>query len=682
MPALSSPPSPAATFPRWTQALVWSGPAACAVGLLVYAMWTVAPWARFGESLAIAGLTALLAWPLRRWRQWHFAEALALVWLVLMVPMCGALPVLAVLVLAASAIALGSLLTGPGQPLYALVSGLAVFAGLVGWLLPLPVHHLVVYAPVLLGLTVWRRAALLDALRQTHAAWAEGVQAAPRVAGWAVVVAGLAAAGCWLPTMQHDDLGYHLGMPWQLLTTGRYDLDPTWQIWTLAPWASDVLHGIAQVLAQAEARGPLNALWLLTALAAMWRLTAALGAQVPARWLGMALYASLPLTAALLAGMQTETAATAVLLALAALIVRGVGDARRSVVIGGLLVGLLCGLKPLHGLTALPLLLWAAWRHRHAFKVDAFALAVLAAAAVAGSSYVYAWAISGNPVLPLFNGVFRSPYAPLANFSDTRWQGGFGLGLPWMLTFDTEHFLESWDGGIGFVLIAMAGAWLLALWNPRTRALAWCATLALALPLLPMQYARYAHPGMALLIGAAVVALPSTLSQRCLLVLCFAVCGVNLIFQANSNWMLHTGAIKRSVGALGSDAPLFARYVPERLYVDFIRRGDAARDGTATEAPPVLLSLALNAPSQAEFGTRGRTATWYAPTLGAASQQADTDLTGEAWAALLRREKVRDVLLRPASVTAAQRAGLARVGATRQRASEDAEWWRLPEAPR
>ena len=36
--------------------------------------------------------------------------------------------------------------------------------------------------------------------------------------------------------------------------------------------------------------------------------------------------------------------------------------------------------------------------------------AVGIAFAVGGSSYAYAWGITGNPVLPLLNATFRSPY--------------------------------------------------------------------------------------------------------------------------------------------------------------------------------------------------------------------------------------------------------------------------------
>ena len=70
--------------------------------------------------------------------------------------------------------------------------------------------------------------------------------------------------------MQYDDVVYHLGLPWQLQQTARYALDPTLQVWALAPWAGDVLHGVVQVLAGVEARGALNGLWLAMAAGAPW----------------------------------------------------------------------------------------------------------------------------------------------------------------------------------------------------------------------------------------------------------------------------------------------------------------------------------------------------------------------------------------------------------------------------
>src|SRR5690606_7007791 len=125
-----------------------------------------------------------------------------------------------------------------------------------------------------------------------------------------------------------------------------------------------------------------------------------------------------------------------------------------------------------------------------------------------------AWWVSGNPVLPLFNGWFESGYFPAVDFDDPRWRAGLSPLLPWQLTFDTDRYLEGWDGGAGFVLIALAGAWLAALLDRRGRGLAICAGLAVVLPVLPLQYARYVHPGMVLLLPAAALAVQAWLVPR------------------------------------------------------------------------------------------------------------------------------------------------------------------------
>ena len=86
--------------------------------------------------LAVCALAA--AWPLVRWRGWSWALALALLWLGGLAVFGGPMPVLAVAVLAAAAVALGSLLL-PGP--ISLPLGLALIAGLLGWLLPLQIRY-------------------------------------------------------------------------------------------------------------------------------------------------------------------------------------------------------------------------------------------------------------------------------------------------------------------------------------------------------------------------------------------------------------------------------------------------------------------------------------------------------------------------------------------------------------
>ena len=656
--------------PRWAaEALVWAGAGACITGLFAHRLWQELPAGRFGESLLLAGLASLLAWPLSRWRQWPRATALLVVWAAALVAMAGPLPVLAAGVVLAAAMALGAWLVGDGDPALACASGLAVFAGVGGWLLPLPVHYAWSWGPVLLALLAWRHHALATQSRALASAWNAAVVEAPRAATWSMLVLGLASAGTWLPTMQHDDVAYHLGLPWQLMTTGRYALDPTHQVWTMAPWASDVLNAIAQLLAHAEARGPLNAGWLLLTCAGLWRLAQGLGLPTALRWATVALFASLPLVPALLASMQTEAAATATTALLGSLVMQPLAKQGRSLWAGALLFALLVALKPLHALAALPLLAWAGWRHRATLDVGRVLAAVALVLALGASSYVYAWVVAGNPVLPLFNGIFQSPYFGAYNFGDARWHAGFDATLGWRLTFDTSRYLEAWDGGFGFVLVALGGATLVALWRRPTRALALGGLGAMLVPLAGMQYARYAQPGLVLLLPALVAALHATLPSQRVRWAVVGTCLLNLAFQANAQWMLHTGAIKRSIGMLGRDAPLLQRYVPERVLAAAIRE-------RAVEGGAVL--LLSSAPVYAELGTRGRTVTWYAPRMEAAARIAENDASGGAWHALLSREGITEVVLRPTELTPGQRAGLQRAGARRRMAVGEAEWWQLP----
>lgn len=667
---LASPTSSPSSRAFWPEALIWAGAVACVVGLIGHRLWEVLPAARFGESLLLAALVALIAWPLRRWRGWAWADALALVWLLALIALTDVLPALAVIAVVVAAAGLGSWLTGTTRPVPATLVGLAIFSAVVGWSLPLPVHWWWIYAPVLGLVIALRRHALREQASTAFAAWRQAVDAAPQAAGWTVLLLGLASAGAWLPTMQHDDLAYHLGLPWQLMLHSRYALDPTHQIWALAPWAGDVLQAIPQVLARAEARSALNAVWLVATAAGLWQIGVALDLRPAMRWATIAVFASLPLVAALLGGMQTETPATAVTVALAALILDDRTDGRRALFIGALLFGLLCALKPMHGVAALPLLAWAAmrWRDRIGWRGLLPALAI--ALFVAASSYTYAWAITGNPVLPLFNSVFRSPYFAISNFSDSRWNMGLDTDLLWNLTFDTSRYLEGWNGGIGFILVALAGAWLLAIADARTRGLALCATLAVMLPLLPMQYARYLHPGMVLLVPVLVSIVDRTMPARRATWLIVGLCGLNLAFQANAQWFLHTAGVKRSLSSLGRDATLFARYAPERVLVAAIRE----------RAPDSGLVMDLTLPTHAELAGRGRTVTSYDPKLEIARIAADADPSGAAWSALLQRERIAEVILRPAGLSSAQRAGLQRIGARRELVVGEAQWWRIPVA--
>lgn len=663
---------PECLIAKGQQVALYAGLALLAAGFAWYRMWTVLPWERLGLCVVLAGMSFALALPLRRFARWHWASALALVWVLALVGFAGLLQILGALALAAAALALGGLLVPADTPARLAMGttlGLALIAGVGGWVLTLPIHFIWSWWGLVAGLLLWRRRALHAMVGKTVLDWREAVGQSPSWAAFAVTCLGLASTAAWVPTMQVDDLAYHLALPSQLLAYGEYRPDPAHQIWSYAPWAGDALQGFAAILAAGHARGGVNALWLVLAAAAIWSACSRMGARPAERWGAVALFASMPPLVWMAAGMQTELPATAVLATLAALIV---GPTRTPATggrlfSGAILFGALFGIKGVHVLSGLPLVAYAAWRHRRALPWRQLPLALGLTLLVGGASYAQSWWHTGNPVLPLFNAFFQSPYFPAeANYRDARWFAGFSPALPWQMVFNTDRYVEAWDGAIGFSLVALSGAWLLAVMRRETRGLALTLSLAALLPLVPMQYARYAYPGLLLLVLAQVPFGQSRFGERAFGRVLILACMFNLAFQANASWLHHSSALKRVIRSGGETAAVYPHYVPERLLLLEIPADDTG------------LVLATN-PSRAyiaELAGRGRSMLDHDPTLQAARKQAESDPSGAGWALLLDRHGIRWVLVTPATASTALQAAL-RQKATRVSALGDAELWRV-----
>lgn len=657
--------------PRWPLAAVVAGVIATAVGLIGHETWRQLPAERFALSLVLAGLALAAAWPLRRLLRWSQASALAAIWVLALIVFVGPLPVLAAALLGLGALALGALLvpsTMPARAALSTIVGLMLIAGLAGWIVTLPLHRTWVWLALLLSVIALQRNMLLQVASETTQGWRDAVTSAPRTAAFAVMLLGLASTACWLPAMQMDDLTYHLGLPTQLMLHAQYTPAPEFQMWSFAPWASDLLHGIVFLLSRHEAHGALNALWLALAAVAAWSIVSSLRATTQERWLSLALFASLPTLVWIAAGMQTELAATAVTLALIAVIVT---DGPGRLWAGTVLFAGLFALKLVHGFAVLPLLLYAGWRHWPQCAWRRLPLALIVFAGLAMSSYVQSWLVTGNPVLPMFNQVFQSPYFPLEQFSDPRWHAGFTVDLLWRVTFDTDRYVEGWDGGFGFVFIALAGLWLLQLLRPGRRVLMLAVTASLLLPLIGMQYARYAFPGLALLAVLLPIGNENALGRRRLLWLLVGVCLLNLAFQANASWLHHSAALKRTIRSGGNAEAILPAYLPERL---LLKRIPTSADDIVLAADPMRGFVA-------ELGGRGRTVSPHDPSLAAVALIANADASGERWVELLTRERIRWVLVNADVANPALRAGLARNGAVRTDALGNIELWRQAPLP-
>lgn len=100
-------------------------------------------------------------------------------------------------------------------------------------------------------------------------------------------------------------------------------------------------------------------------------------------------------------------------------------------------------------------------RHPLPLAAKRFALVLSAFAVCAAPWYLCVWRATGNPVFPLFNGIFHSPRWPAHastdfNMETFRLHGlQQWLSFPWTATFSTSKIVEGYDGWLGFWGLAL-----------------------------------------------------------------------------------------------------------------------------------------------------------------------------------------------------------------------------------
>ncbi len=656
----------------WRLGIFVSGFLLAGAGFVANAMWREIPWAPVLFSVKIVSTVLMAAWLCHRLFRCTAASAAAAVWILLLIYFTGPSPALAVIALALAALGVGSLLvpaSEAGGSGVAIVLGLAVLSGILGWLLPFPMHYRAVYSIALLVLIVWRWKEIHAVIGSTGQSWRLAVAAAPAAALSAVMLLGLASTFAWIPTIHNDDLAYHMGMPSQLHDLGHYMMAAASNVWAVSAWSSDVLQSIPHLVSGEDAHGALSIVWVLLEAYFLDRLTARLGFTPAVRWLCIAVYASQPMLAGSLGVMQTENPTTAVLLALAFVIQDREQADRRWLLVAATLVGFLLGLKVSNIMLAGPLGLWLLWRWRTSLPWRALPVGVLCALVVGGSSYVYAYLLTGNPVLPLFNGFFHSEYFGLSNFTNPTWNTGFTWNIVWNLVFHTSKFFEGADGCGGFVLIALLGGLLLGLYGKRTRPLALAAALAFVLPLTQTQYLRYATPAIALLIPAMIAPLndPVRKNATIMRILLAVLLLANFLFVYTCDWQAKQGVLQQLVT---EGAPsVVAKFAPERnaaRYIDMVY-GARARVLVASQ------TSCFGAP----FGGHALVRCWYDHQLGDESNAADADSSGAKWLKIFDQTGIDLVVLRPDDSSVGLRKAIGERDGTKVYHSGAVEVWQI-----
>lgn len=160
-----------------------------------------------------------------------------------------------------------------------------------------------------------------------------------------------------------------------------------------------------------------------------------------------------------------------------ALVLTPAAAALRMVLAGGLM-GLAFALKPSNAvflLAGMAMVLWrltagvGRWRDLGFQMLGCFAVAILAM----GAWSAWLWRAFANPVFPLFNNVFKSPYAPIEPAPDLRFMpdglADLALRLFEFATFRTYVHTEGFAPDLRPLALAVAALPALALWLRRMR---------------------------------------------------------------------------------------------------------------------------------------------------------------------------------------------------------------------
>ena len=184
------------------------------------------------------------------------------------------------------------------------------------------------------------------------------------------------------------------------------------------------------------------------------------------------------------------------------------------------------------------------------------------------------------------------------------------------------------------ILLVLSVGGVLALLQPRTRALATVAMATMVLVFSQVQYLRYFHPALVLWIPAVVAALlapaPKSGWREGLL---WGAVALQLALGATSGWMLMRGSL-RMLATQGKDAVSDA-FVPERALM--ARWSEQAQPTDRLLLPDPQRSFSAIAPGQT-VGTA-----WFTPIMsGVRTSGPETDIA--TWDAVVRRAGSNHVL--------------------------------------
>ncbi len=440
----------------------------------------------------------------------------------------------------------------PERFLFRIAIGLLGLTLLMNVVVALPINTVLFYAGIAIALLVIRRNGNVRFVHDLAVLWRAGRSRASllELMGWIAisVIVSIQLAHAAFPERQHDSLAFHLVVAETVKNHGQWHFAADFLVGAVQPLGGDLLNSTAYVLAGESAARLTNYSYVLVSAALLHAITLQFG-RVPAI-IAALLVLSCPMSFLEADGIYLDNfLMLAVTSALGLIAIWSALSSRDRILSSSLVLGGLPTAK-LHGVIVAAIVFGALLTQRVWRDVAAagFRLFLIAAALVflGVTPYLIAFYVTGNPVFPFFNGLFKSPYFEAANF-EAPYPPQLGLFTIHNLSFHTSKFFQGADGTFGFQVVAFLMASIVAV-VVRRRFLPIVAMTIFVTYFLVVSSqtadARYFYPtmpalsvGVAFLIGQLVEA-GSRFISTVAIVGAAAVSAFNVAYYPGAGWML------------------------------------------------------------------------------------------------------------------------------------------------
>lgn len=412
-----------------------------------------------------------------------------------------------------------------------------------------------------------------------------------------------------MPEVGYDALATHLFVPAHMALRHQWGFDASTYVWAVVPMLGDWIFSIGYMLGGETAARLINVVFILVLGGLIRNIVIwAGGSAIGSRW-AILIFLSTPLT-------FTEGSSLYIESVWAAFVVGGVlavlfscanyEQSKLKFPLAGIFLGFALATKVITIATLPVLLAIVVWRYRSwrgTVGLKALAFGVGLSILIGGIPYLTAWKLTGNPVFPLFNKLFKSPdYIITENFNNSLYNAGLTWDFIYRVTFESGKYLEAVAGAAGFqwLLLFMPAFLVLVVFKDvKGLVLLVVGIFTIVIVFQSQSYLRYVFPAWVILTAAIGVAVSIELSKEAWLKNLWCIAAIfsvalNLLFINAGNAFYRDFPISSVFGQDARDKYLLTR-LPIRHAVELVNRLNVEKTPVAVFAGPLAAGLSADA---------------------------------------------------------------------------------------